>query len=175
MLKQFNLKKEYGLIVATLLILVVSYQLAFKKTIGAWQLNKELKSQLIQSTDLSYQPGYLERKNVNLDKILSLYKSDTTSFRNNIISSISSIAEKENVKLAGVPFQDPSYHTNQFIIQKLNFEGDYFSLLKTNSLLQQLHDGGMIRSLTIRSIGIHSNNDEKRKLVLEVYLEIANN
>src|SRR5260221_6065529 len=130
MLKQLPLKKEYLLIAAAIVLLLLSYQLAFKKTIEAWQINKHLKAQLFEATNLSYQPAYLERKNKNLTNIIGHYKTDTVAFRSNIISTISSIAEKENVKLSEVPVRDPLYDTDQFIIQKLNFEGSFFALTK---------------------------------------------
>jgi hypothetical protein len=173
MLKQLPLKKEYLLIAAAIVLLLLSYQLAFKKTIEAWQINKRLKEQLIRATDLSYQPAYLERKNKNLTNIINRYKTDTVAFRSNIISSISSIAEKENVKLSEVPVQDPLYHTNQFIIQKLNFEGSYFALTKVLKQLQARSGIGMVRSVTYKAINVKSNKDEAKKLIIEVYLETA--
>src|ERR1700748_900404 len=109
MLEKLPIKKEYLLIAATIVLLLLSYQLAFKHTIEAWQTNTELRSKLSKSGDLSFQPGYLERKSANIDKIISQYKADTTEFRSNIINVISSIAEKENVKLTEVPVQDVSY------------------------------------------------------------------
>jgi len=166
------LKKEYLLIAATVITLTICYQLAFKKTITAWQINKQLKSQLVQSSDVSVQPGYIQRKNANLDRILDLYKADTINFRSNIISKISSIAEGENVKLAEVPSQDPVYHNMLFIIQKLSFEGDFFSLMKTLNVLQSTPGIGMVRSIGIKSVGLHTSNDEIKKLILAVYLEI---
>ena len=173
MLKQFPLKKEYLLIAASIVLLLLSYQLAFKKTIEAWQANKQLKAQITQASDLNYQPAYLERKNTNLSKIINLYKTDTISFRSIIISTISAIAEKENVKLSEVPVQDPLFHTDKFIIQKLNFEGGFFALTKVLNQLQATKNIGMLRSLDYKTVGVRSNSDETRKLVLEVYLELA--
>jgi hypothetical protein len=173
MLKQLPLKKEYWLVAATIIVLLLSYQLAFKKTLEAWQHNTSLKHQLAQSTDLSYQPEYQERKNNNLGKIVNLYKADTLNFRSNIISIISSIAEKENVKLTEVPTQDPLYRTPQFIIQKLNFEGDYFSLAKVLNELQRAKEIGVIRGAMYKMTALHLNANDSKKLVLEVYLEIV--
>lgn len=175
MLKQLNLKKEYGLVAAAIVALLLCYQLAFKKTVTAWQLNRNLNQQLVRSADVSYQPGYMERKSNNLDKIISLYKADTVNFRSNILETISSIAERENVKLSEVPSRDPIYHTSQFIIEKLDFEGDYFSLVKTLNQLQSVPQIGLIRAATLKSVGTHSSNDESKKTVLEVYLEMAVN
>jgi len=173
MLKRLLIKKEYLLILASIVLLWLSYKLAFKGTIEAWQNNRQLKTQLTRSTDLSYQPGYLERKNSNLDKILKLYKADTAAFRNNSINIISAIAEKESVKLSEVPMQDPFYHTDKFIIQKLGFEGDFFSLTKVLHQLQLTNDIGIIRSATYKMSGTNPTTQKDKKLVLEVCLEIA--
>jgi len=175
MLKQLLFKKEYLLVAASLILVLLCYQLAFKKTIEAWQLNKSLKTQLIQSTDVSYQPEYQERKNNNLEKIIKLYKVDTVDFRSNIISVISAIAAKENVKLIEVPTQELSYHTAHLIVQKLKLEGDYFSLIKALNLLQQTKGIGAVRATSFKETAPRSNNDMAKKLVVEVYLEIAAN
>ena len=171
MLKRLPIKKTYVLIGASVLLLLLSYQLAFKKTVEAWQINKRLKSQLNQSADLSIQPAYLERKNNNLTKIINSYKTDTVAFRSNILSTISMIAEKENVKLSEVPLQDPLYHTDHFIIEKLNFEGSFFALTKVLNRLLATNGIGIIRSITYRVIGLHSSAEASRQLVMEVFLE----
>ena len=173
MLKQLPVKKEYLLIAAAVFLLLVSYRFAFSNTIQAWQTNKQLKSKLEQSGDVTYQPAYLERKAGNLDKIIALYKADTTELRNNILNTISSVAEKQNVKLTEVPVQNATFHTGHFIIEKLGFEGDYFALMKTLNQLQSTKDIGMIRSFDYKVTGVKSANDGVKKLVLEVYLEMA--
>jgi hypothetical protein len=171
MLKQIPIKREYLLIAASIVLLLLCYQLAFKKTMEAWQINKELKAQISQAADLSFQPAYLERKNNNLSKIIALYKTDTVAFRSNTISAISSIAEKEDVKLSEVPLQDPLYHADQFIIQKLNFEGSFFALTKVLNQLQATSGIGVVRAATYKVTGTRSGVDDIKKLVLEVYLE----
>lgn len=170
MLKNITIKKDYLLIGASLLLLFMSYQLAFKKTLEAWHIHKQLNSRLIQASDLSFQPVYLERKNHNLDNILNLYKTDTVLFRSNAISAIAAIAEKEHVKLSEVPRQDPLYHTDQFIVQKLDFEGAYFNMVKVLNTLQATHGFGVVRSAGFKLTGL-KNAAEDQKLVLEVYLE----
>jgi len=173
MLKQLNIKREYSLVAVTIIMLLATWQLAFKKTIAAWQIHNDLKKQIVQTTDGGYQPGYLDRKSINLDKIISLYKADTINYRSNSLSSISSIAEKENVKLAEVPSQDVAYHSNQFVIQKLSFDGDYFPLLKTLNKLQNLQQIGVIRSAIIRKQARYGSDEDSKKVIMEVYLEVV--
>jgi len=171
MLKQLPIKREYLLVAVSVLLLIISYRLALKKTIDAWQEHSRLKKELSQSAGIDVQPAYLDRKNHNIDQIINVYKTDTIAFRNSTISAIASIAEKENVKLSEVPTQDPIYHTDKFIIQKLAFEGDYFALTRTLNQLQATKGIGMCRSATFKVIITRTSIEAIKKLVLEVYLE----
>lgn len=171
MLKQLPIKREYVLIAASILLLIISYRLAFKKTMEAWQERSRLKKELSQSAGVALQPAYLNRKNHNIDQIINLYKTDTVAFRSNAISAIASIAEKENVKLSEVPTQDPVYHTDKLIIQKLDFEGDYFALTRMLNDLQSTKGIGVCRSATFKVLITRTSIVEVKKLVLEVYLE----
>jgi hypothetical protein len=159
-------------VAVTMALLLLSYKLAFQKTLGAWRTNTQLKSELEQVADIRYQPDYLMRKNVNLTRIIDLYKSDTIAFRNNSLSTISIIADKQNVKLSEVPLQEPILHTNNLIIQKLNFEGDFFALTKTINALQTANNIGVIRSVSYKLTKGQTNTNDKR-LVGEVYFEIV--
>jgi len=173
MLKKLPIKNEYALLIGTLLLLMMGYELAFKKTFEAWQINKELKATLSASQGLGSQPDYLERKNSNLDKLIKLYQADTSALRNNLLNSVTLLADRQNVKLAEVPAQDASFTSAHCMIEKLDFEGDYFSLLKMSSLLQKQSSIGIIRSENWKVTGIKNNGDKIKKLVLEVYLEIS--
>lgn len=159
MLKIGQIKKEYLLLAASVVMLVICYQLAFKKSIEAWHQHRQLQAQAAQSVSGSFQPGYSERKSANISKILNLYKADTVNFRSNIISRISLVAEKENVKLSEVPADDPSLHNNKIIHQKLTFEGDYLSLVKTLNELQKTPEIGVIRSIDLKAAP--ANGDER--------------
>jgi len=174
MIKPGQIKKEYLLLAASLVLLVACYQLAFRKTIDAWRLHRQLESKLVQSSNVNFQSGYSERKSANISRILNLYKADTINFRSNIISRISSIAEKENVKLSEVPVEDPALHNNRLIVQKLAFEGDYFSLIKTLSELQKASGIGMIRSIDLKSVDLNGNENKIKKTLLKVSLEMRN-
>lgn len=171
MLKQLPVKKGYLLIAGAVVLLWLSYQLAIKKTIEAWQANRQLKAQLDQAAGLSYQPAYLERKDANLTAIIRQYETDTTAFRSNAVGAIAAIAEKEQVKLSEVPLQDPLYHTDHFIVQKLDFEGSFTALTRVLDQLQHTGGIGMVRSAVYKVNAARANGDEVKKLVLEVYLE----
>jgi hypothetical protein len=172
MLKLIVNKKGYLLTFATLILLTISYLLAFKPTIEVWKNHSVLKQQLISSANPGIAPAYLERKNANLTKALAFFQVDTSLIRNNIINKIASIADNENVKLAEVPVQDPAYDTTNFTIEKLQFEGDYFSLMKFATKLQSTKGVGVIRSESWESIISRNGEKVNNKLVLEIYLEV---
>jgi hypothetical protein len=173
MLNVRNIKRQYLLVAAALVLTAGCYELAFKKTITAWQINRQLKSQLARSFDVSFQPEYNRRKNANLDRLLNLYKADTINFRSSIIGKISSIAEKENVKLSDVPSPDSFYRTQRFLIQKLSFEGDYFGLIKVLDDLHNTSGIGVLRSASLRSMNNINAPKNDQKIKMEVCLEIS--
>jgi hypothetical protein len=175
MLNRLNIKKEYLLIIGTVLLFILCYRFAFEKTIAAWQLNKQLSRQLAQSTDLSVQPAYLARKSANRSKILELYRTDTLTFRSSAINQISALAQSEHVKLTEVPVIDPAFHSDKFIIEKLAFEGDFFALTRIFNQLEKSHGIGMPRSVIYKLLTFRSKEEQERKLVLEINIEILRN
>lgn len=172
MLKNLIYKKDYWLVAAAILLLVVCYQLAFKKTVEAYQTRNRLQAQVSQVSDVSYEPGYLERKAGNIDRILARYRMDTLALRGNALAQIAVIAERENVKLSEVPLQDPSFNTAHFIIQQLEFEGSYPALLKTFHDLENMANVGVPRSITIKTVSKNTGNKEDKKTVMDVLMEV---
>jgi hypothetical protein len=170
MLKSPNINPKYLVIAGSIVLILICYQLAFKKTIEAYQSNRILKARLEQSSDLTYQPGYLNRKSKNLDLVLSRYQLDSASLRNNILSQVSKIAETEQVKLSGVPTDDPLLHTGQFIIQRVDFEGSYTGLIKTLNHVESHEVKSIARSLILKNKKTDRENPSD-KLVLNLFLE----
>ncbi|MES2275326.1 MAG: hypothetical protein V4592_04840 [Bacteroidota bacterium] len=171
MVKLPFVNKQYWLIAGTALLLVICYQLAFKNTLQAWAVHRQLQQQLLQSADVSTEPAYIARKNNNLDQIIKTYRIDSVIFRNNVVNDIARLAEQEQVKLTVVPADDALYHTPRFIIQKLNFEGGFFPLLKLVDQLQNTPGIGMLRSIAFKTQKL-SSGESAKKLNMEIYLEI---
>jgi hypothetical protein len=163
--------RQNALIIALAILLVLCYQMAFKKTIAAWQLNQTLKNQLSQSTGTMVPPDYIARKNLNLSKILELYNADTTNFRSNTLGKISFAAEKENVSLSEVPVADPLNNNKKFRVEKLVFKGDYFSLLKILAQLRLTKNIGFIRSVAIKNPA-RNNDKNSASLSMELFFLI---
>jgi hypothetical protein len=172
MWKYWPFRKDYLVYAGTALLFFICYQLTFSKTLADWRLYQQLNRELSAGNDLSYQPGYTERKSRNLERTLALYRSDTALFRSNTLSVIATLADKEHVRLSGVPAAEAIYHTERAILQKLRFTGDFFAL---NRLLYQLESTpgiGIARSVVYRTER-KGAAPGPRTPVLEVLLEIS--
>jgi hypothetical protein len=173
MLKYWPFKKVYLLVLGTFLLAVAGYELAFKHTLDARNVNVQLTEQLAQQNNATEQPGYTDRKNANLDRIIGLYHADTVTYRSSAINAIAFLAEKNNVKFVSAPVQDKGYHTDKYILQKLTFSGDYFSLLKLLNQLQAANDIGMIRSCSFRVPARQDMVLANGKVLLDVFFEVV--
>ncbi|PTQ92460.1 hypothetical protein C8P68_11260 [Mucilaginibacter yixingensis] len=167
-----KIKKEYLLLAGTLLLLVISYRLAFQKTIEAWQLNNRLTKALIQQNDLSYQPGYLERKQHNLQQVISRYRIDSTTFRNNTLARLSEMASTNQCRIIELPSDAQETHAAKYIINKVVFEGDYAGLVKLLDAIEKAKDAGVLRSANF-STTRHDQLQTEGRLTLTAWLEIV--
>jgi hypothetical protein len=171
MIGKVRLNSTYLLLSGAFCLLVISYQLAFKKTIEAWQLNKKLELQ-INSATLSEQPTYLERQDKALANIIKTYQTDTVNYRNNIASQVSEVGDKEHVRIIEVPTQ-ANLSTPRYLVQKVILKGDFFALLKTLNHLQQINGGGYIRSVLLKKNPNPDRAKDDKEIVMEVFIEVV--
>ncbi|WEA02080.1 hypothetical protein [Mucilaginibacter sp. SJ] len=173
MLKYWPFKKNYLLVLAAVVMAVASYELAIKHTLEARALNKQYKEQLMQQHSVTEQPGYTDRKNANLDRIIALYRADTLNYRSNAIGSIALLAERNNVRLVGAPVPDKSYRTEKYLLQKLTFSGDFFSLLRLLHQLPSANGIGMIRSCSFRVPSRGESSEGPKSILLDLVFEVV--
>jgi len=172
MLKYWPFKKDYLLVLVVVILALAGYKLAFRYTLEAQNLNKQFREQLAQQHNVTEQPGYTDRKNANLDRIINFYRVDTITYRSNAINTIALMADRNNVKFVNAPVPDKSYRTEKYMLQKLSFSGDFFSLLKLLNQLQAASGTGMIRSCTFRVPSRRDTPGAADGILLEVFLEI---
>lgn len=172
MLKNIAFKREYLLLGSAILLLVVAYRLAFRKTIEQWQLHSQLEARMANTGNTDYQPAYLSRKNANLSRIIRRYKADTSLFRNTSVTQVSLIAQRNGAKLVNIPSQDMEQDTGKIILEKLELTGDYFSLLKTAAVLNRTPDIGWLRSVSLFEVYKFDAKENTRSIHMEVCLEI---
>ncbi|MDN3580772.1 hypothetical protein [Mucilaginibacter flavus] len=165
-----NIRKDYLLIAGSILFFLVCYRFSFSHTVEAWKLRRELEQKIKASADLSYQPGYLERKDNNLNHIINRFKIDTATLRSNMITTIALKAEKQRVRLSRVPVQSVSNSGDKYIVQGLDFEGDYFSLCRLLGQLQYSEGIGLVRAVDITSVKTTDNSSAIKKLNMRLFI-----
>jgi len=168
------LKKGYLLAALAFVLTLLSARFAFWNTWQAWQLNKQLNSRIGEASDISFQPGYLERKGKNLAKAIYLYQVDTLAYRNMVLTSISSLAEKEKVRIVDVPTEGNNsyYQTRLYKVEKIELEGEYTNLMRFYNQLFSIKGIGMIRSVLFTHLQQRGLVKVEGSLRLLMYLEI---
>ena len=155
------------------LLLLLSYPFALKKTLEAWQLNRQLSLRAANTSDLSVQPAYLERQQANLARTIGLFRVDSLSYRSRLLGVIGKAAEVEKVRILELPEEPlgPFYLAPLFSARRLSFEGDYFALERLLARLGSLPSLGFLRSAEFKAIERHTAQGTVKVLTLQVYLE----
>lgn len=160
---------KYLFAAAVILMIFVCYRFAFQNTIDAWQLNKQLKTQASQSTNNSYNPGYLQRKQANLSHIINNYAVDTVAYRQIMSDKIALVAENCNVRLSNLPItHDITIKDGSYLQQQVLLSGDYYSLLNFLHELETIKGLGAIRS--VKFIDPIKNKQHETDIQLSVFL-----
>ena len=171
MLKSFFNNRKYWAIAGSVILLIICYELSFNITVQAYRNNQNLKSKSLSIVDLSIQPGAIDKRLKSLNQLLDRYRSDSISIRAHNLTLISVVAKKYNVQLAEVSADDPLYHNEQFILERLNFTGTYFALLGTLNSLAVIPGIGIIRSVSITVPRKNQLKDTEGKIAMELFLE----
>lgn len=152
--------------VAAVFLLFLGYQLAFKQTIEAWQVNKELHQQLESGEELVAQPGFTKRKAVNLERALELYKVDTATFRSKLITTMSLLGEKHDLRMVEIPktVADTMHDSYQ---HRVILEGNYHNMIRFLNDAENTKGYGQLRSVEVYSD--KNNSIEKNELRLQLY------
>lgn len=175
MMRNIPFKKPYLLVALPIVLTLLSARFAFWNTWQAWHLNQQLNSEISEGGNVSFQPGYLERKNKNLSNAIHLYQVDTSAYRNTLITELSSLSEREKVSVVDVPTENsnPYYQTKSYKVENIVFQGAFPNLLRFYHKLYQLPHIGVIRSLQLSTVSQQEKGNDDRKLQLQVYLELV--
>ena len=168
------IKRGYLLAGLAVLLTLLSMRFAFWNTVQAMKVNSQLSTRQGQAADLRYPAGYLERKVTNLDKIITKYKADTTTYRTVLLTQISSLAEKVHVKVIDVPTDGTAYEqTSHYKIQKIGLEGSFTNLTKFYNAFQDTSGIGIVRSANYFLLNQRTSFGNERRLGLLIYLETS--
>lgn len=130
--------KNKILIIGFLVILIVCYQLAISKTISVKKEYNALKQESLLFKDTSKQVSLLKQKQDYYNGILAKYQLDGSSIQNNLLKTINTFAEQNDLKV--VSFLEPHViNKNDMKINTYQFtlEGDYNPIIKLIHSLEQ--------------------------------------
>lgn len=158
--------KAYRLLLLAILLFFVGIKLAFIPTWDEWRINNELKEKDKLINDVSYEPGYQIRKNIELSKAIARYEVDSTTWYSRSMQTIGLLAEKDDVHIIDIPAR-PAAKTDSsgFSVRSLTLEGDFKALTRIYHQLSKEKGIGVIRSGSYEMIG-NGNSDGKKRLQL---------
>ncbi|WP_394973676.1 hypothetical protein [uncultured Croceitalea sp.] len=123
--------KFLSLVFGAILLLLLSYFLAISKTVGVKKEYTSIKKQSLLYGDISKQLKVFSKKEVYYDSILQSMNLADTSLENNLLKTLNTLAEKEEVKLKN--FEAPhifSKNDSEYIVYNFTLDGNYTALLK---------------------------------------------
>ncbi|PAW94651.1 hypothetical protein CKK33_14575 [Mucilaginibacter sp. MD40] len=143
--------RPYAVPAAAILFLFICYQLAFKKTLEAWQLHRQFQQQLSTAQGIGSTPALMIRKQRNLDRIVQHYRWDTTAYRSSIIEQISKLSATQGVGFPTLPQREPALQSDQLQVERVVLNGKFTDLLKTLHTMEQTSSLGVVRSVRLSS------------------------
>lgn len=144
-----NKTKNIALLSGFALSLFICYKFAIVNTIDAKKEHRNLKKQEALFGNTPKQLSILRQKEKYYDSILGKYQLNGGSIQNNLLKTINSFSDANNLKV--VSFLEPHLHKqNDLLIKTYQFtlEGDYNSIIKGIHKLEQDTKFGEIINLS---------------------------
>lgn len=141
-------QKNIALIIGFFFLLILCYQFAISNTIEEKQKLDALKIESKIFENSPKQLSILKQKEVYYDSLLAKYQLDDSSIQNNLLKTINTFAEANNIKV--ISFLEPHITTrSDLTINTYEFvlEGQYSSINKLIFKLEQETKFGEIISL----------------------------
>ncbi|PWG78040.1 hypothetical protein DDR33_24335 [Pararcticibacter amylolyticus] len=169
--------KNRLLTAGAVVLLLLSWPLALRKTKDAIRLNHELSLKSEQATDLSYNPGYLRDKNQMLDHLVSQYRADSAGWKDELWLKASGIASARGASVAYTPGQlrvQADTSSADILRQSISFGGDYRKLVSLLDTLEKVRETGFASSAKFETQKSR-NVEESDKLYMKVVFEVIKN
>jgi Tfp pilus assembly protein PilO len=132
-------KNKNKLVIASLiLVILLAYEFAIKKTLEARNSYLQLQNSSIGSADIPQQLTLLKKKKIYLDSILEKHRIKATSYENNILNKLNEYADEHSLKI--VEFKKPHVVVqDSHVVNTYEFtvEGPYNSLIKLVHTIEQ--------------------------------------
>jgi hypothetical protein len=128
-----DIKKKYLVLIgAMIFVFYMCYVFSFRGTLAAINLNKKLKTELIEVDKLGGDMQIV-RKNNYYSTAVKLYKLRKEDWENRLWNTVSGMALANNVSIGFVPNPvnlSDTLVVNGLAMQQFSFKGNYFNLVK---------------------------------------------
>jgi hypothetical protein len=157
--------KNIILLLFIVLLMVISYFFAIKKTIDLSQTYEELLSNKKNSEEYALSKVKLETKRDSLQNVLGGFKNSSVYLQNKLLVKLDKYSKKNKVKIVSIeePFK---FEINDVVINYFRFtlQGDYVPMAKTLNQIETGSNFGEIVSLQFKK-----ERDRRRR---NVYLQV---
>lgn len=140
--------KNIALVLGFFVLMFLCYKLAVSKTIHLRKEYRSLQQEEVLFKNTPKQLSLLKQKQKYYDSILNKYQINGNSIQNNLLETITSFSDKNNLKIVG--FLEPHKINNNDIsvnTYKFEVEGGYNNILKLIYHLEQKTKYGEIINL----------------------------
>ena len=163
-------KKFLCLIAGTIVLVVIAYQFAIKKSIQLSQQNRALKKQVHMIQNAPEKLKALRERNAYYDAFIVETEDRTSNKRNDLMAASSDYCVKNNISIREVPTPVVE-KVNDYIIETNRFtlKGKFKNLLQYVHYLEREENHGAIRS--VRFYAHKPPREQEKELLLDVYIQ----
>ena len=171
MLKNLDYRIKNRLLLAgALLLLILSWPLALRKTSDAIALNHQLSLKNEDKSNLSYNPAYLNQKGRVLEQLVARYTLDSAGWKNELWLKASGAASAKGLSVSYNPellkaLADTG--NTDILRQSISFGGDYRKLVALLDTLEKMECVGFVSSAKFERVK-NMNAEGGDKLHLKV-------
>jgi hypothetical protein len=159
-------KQKFTIIATAMVVLIwVSYQFSFSKTIDLWKECKRLEQQQALIKAIPEQLPVLTGKIAQLEKILG--NSGDGDFSTLILDQVNTLCQQNNVKLKEIP-EKHVFNGENLIVETLdvNLQGSFSDQLRIISELEKGEAKARLRSIRLQTIINQSTGERKLQSTL---------
>ena len=160
-----NKQKFIILTIAIVLLIWVSFQFSFSRTIDLWKECRRLEQQQALIKAIPEQLPVLTQKVAQLEKILG--NSGDGDFSTFILEQVNTLCQQNNVRLKEIP-EKHIFSGENLIVETLgiNLQGSFSDQLRIVSELEKEETKARLRSLRLQTIINQSTGERKLQSTL---------
>jgi hypothetical protein len=167
-------RKNKYLLAGIILFMLISYQLALKKTFQLMHNVSEMETQAKAASDAPLKTEELKKQVKEIENIIGGSNMISENNQQLILGLVSSFCSKNNLVLQELP-KTKSYNENNILVETnyLVVEGDFIKLLLLLNMLEHNKGAGRVSSSRFQSK--KNLRTKKTELILTIYIQNIKN